>query len=142
MAGMATHRVLAPLLAVFATSCYSFVLRSHWNSYSYYGYEPSSEVKVVTVHCPPDTKEVRTMITVNATAGELAFLLVDPAGVERHREKLAGGSRDATLTWPGVEGTWRLEVRPTDFTGSYSVELCAHDQPIQVEVRMAVDAPR
>jgi hypothetical protein len=142
MADMATLRGLAPLLVVLATSCSSFVLRSHWESYSYFGFEPSSEVRVLRVNCPPDTKTVRTTITTNATGGELALLLVDPAGVERHREKLVGGSRDATLTWPGLEGTWRLEVRPTDFTGSYSVELCAHDQPIEVRVNIAVDAPR
>ena len=139
---MTPLRFLAPLLVVLGPSCSTLVLQSHWDSYSYFGCEPNSEARILSVDCPPDTKTIRTKLTTSVTAGVLAMLLVDPAGVERHRETLRGGSREATLTWPGSEGTWRLEVTPTDFAGSYSVELVAHDQPIAVQVHISADSPR
>jgi hypothetical protein len=139
MARMFPLRLLAPLFAVLASACTSFHLVSHWSTYSWYSAEPDSGARTLSVDCPADVKTVRTTISTNATAGEIAFLLVDPAGVERHRETVRGGSREAVLTWPGSEGKWRLEVTPKEFAGYYSVELCAHDQPIQVEIHLAVD---
>jgi hypothetical protein len=112
-------------------------MQSHWSTWSWYGAEPDSEARTLSVDCPADVKTVRATLSTNATAGEIAFLLVDPAGIERHRETVRGGNREAVLTWPGSEGAWRLEVTPKDFSGYYSVELCAHDKPIQVGVRMA-----
>lgn len=139
---MSPIRKLAPLLVVLGSSCSTFALRSNWDSYSLFTCEPNSEVRILSVDCPPDEMTIRTTLSANVTAGELALLLFDPAGIERHRETLRGGSREATLTWPGREGTWRLELKPKDFAGSYSVELVAHDKPIAVQVHIAADAPR
>ena len=143
MADMFSLRLLAPLLAVLGSACNtSIVLQSHWSTYTWFGAEPDSEAQILSVDCPAETKAIRTTLSTNATAGEIALRLVDPAGVERHRETLRDGSREATLTWPGSEGTWRLEVTPKDFAGYYSVELCAHDKPIPLQVQIAVDPPR
>ena len=143
MAFMVSLRCLVSLLGVLGSACStSIVLQSNWFTYSWYGAEPNSEARILKVDCPPETKTIRVTLSTHGTAGELALLLVDPAGVERHRETLRGGSREAVMTWPGSEGTWQLEVTPTDFAGSYSVELCAHDKPIPLQVHIAVDAPR
>jgi hypothetical protein len=140
MAHMASFRLPPLLLCILGSACStSVVMQSHWSTWSWYGAEPDSEARTLSVDCPADVKTVRATLSTNATAGEIAFLLVDPAGIERHRETVRGGNREAVLTWPGSEGAWRLEVTPKDFSGYYSVELCAHDKPIQVEVRMAVD---
>ena len=99
-------------------------------------------MKTLTVDCPESATTMRLNLTTNGTDGELALLLVDPAGVERHRETLRGGSREATLRWPASPGLWVLQVTPKDFTGSYGVELCDRNEPVAIQVNIAGDVGR
>ena len=129
---------LAPLAA-----CSLAVCRNHaWSQCSWLGTEPSCEHRTISVDCDPAATGVRSHLRADGSAGELTLRLVDPAGVERHRQVVQGGRCEVTQDWPVQAGTWTLSVEAAGFAGSYSLELSAGDEPLAVRVEIAGDLPR
>jgi hypothetical protein len=133
--------VSAVLLSLGACAT-SISLNDNWSTWSWFGTEPSSERATLTIECAPDATRVRTHLRADGAAGELTLRLVDPRGVERHRQVVHVGRCEVEQTWPVQAGVWTLHVEPNDFSGSYSLELSARDEPIPVRVELAGDPPR
>ncbi len=134
----------APLSLVLLSlgACSSISLNPNWSTWSWFGAEPSNEHTTVTVECAPEAAMVRTKLRADGTAGDLMLRLVDPRGIERHRQVVRTGHCEVQQNWPVQVGVWTLHIEPTGFTGGYSIELSASSQPIQVRVELAGDPPR
>ena len=69
-------------------------------------------------------RKVQLRATSRVRSGELKLRLYDPKGVlawDYHGE--TGSFEQFVENFPSIEGTWVLEVEPTDATGSYLVKL-------------------
>lgn len=136
-------RSLAALLLVPLAACSMSVhMNSNWSQCSWLGTEPSSEHRTMTIACPAAATRMHTNLRADGSAGELTLHLIDPAGVERHHQVVRAGHCEVQQDWPVQEGTWALRIEPADFVGSYSVELSASDDPIDLRVEIAGDPPR
>lgn len=124
------------VLPLFLASACSFSLHqvSHWATASWCGDGPFTGTKTLRVECPAAANSVRICATTACTGGDLTLVLVDPAGVERHRETVRRGQREARTSWPAATGTWQLQVEASGFCGSWSTELGASDEPVVFRV--------
>ncbi len=126
------HWLLVPLLCIAACSI-SFHRVNHWDHASWCGDEPVTMTRSLRVDAPADASSVRIGITVSCTAGDLTWALVDPAGVERHRQAVCPGNHEAEANWPATPGDWQLHLSTVGFCGSWSVTLGACDEPVMVK---------
>ncbi|MBZ0151321.1 MAG: hypothetical protein K8J09_07285 [Planctomycetes bacterium] len=131
------------LTTTLLTSCTATVhTNCHWATSSWMGDEPKDERHELAIECEPVATTVSTEVRAQGTAGELLLRLVDPDGVERHRQVVRTGETEGRQSWPARVGTWRLFVEPAAFCGSYSITMAATDQPIVIRVRLAEDLRR
>jgi hypothetical protein len=134
-------RLPGSFLALTLAACTASIhLTSHWSCETWACFEPNTEVRELTVDCSKQATNVRLELRSGATQGDLALTLVDPEGIERHREVVHAGQRDAVLNWPPVRGAWRLRVAMNEFAGSWRAELSASDDPVEIRVDATVDA--
>lgn len=136
-------RLMALLSASSLLSCSATVHRnSSWATWSWMSAEPSDERHEMEIECAAVATAVRTDLRAKAASGELVLRLVDPDGVERHRQVVRAGEAEVKQSWLPHAGTWRLFIEPAAFAGSYSIGMEASDAPIVIQVRVAGDLGR
>lgn len=139
---MHARLLVTSLLAGLGACSATLHLHSNWSTWSSFSSEPSTETKTLTIECAPEATTVLAKLRTDASGGTLTLRLVDPAGVERLRQVVERGRADLEQNLPAQVGTWSLRVDTEDLSGSWSVELSANDEPIQVHVEIAGDPPR
>lgn len=119
-------RILSSILLALPAACSVTLFRDcRWTQVHSFQTEPKSEARRIALECPSSDGAVRAHFRIEGCGGDLSLRLFDPAGTERHRQEVHGGTCDVTQLWPARRGAWIVDLVATEFAGGYAVELCS-----------------
>lgn len=131
---MAAMRILPHLLLCLPACTVTVSSHSAWNQRSAAGLVDHDGREVVQVASPDEARQVALQLASSCTAGSLRVRVLDAHGTVLCDDLLAAGERVTALQWPAGPGVWQCELSFEHFSGNYSVELKACDQPLRVSV--------
>lgn len=107
---------------------------SAWHQKSAAGLVSHTATEAFELQCPEAATAVRLHLEVHGSDGELRLQVTDPSDQVCYDNSVRGGDHEQTLRWPARAGVWRCEFDLRDFSGSYGVELAAHDEPVLLNI--------